>query len=275
MQTTNLILTLPSGMCVATSLGVEGLARHYSPGSGQVFRGRSIFIDLKIENRKLAFKFRDEGGWRDARGDTEAALAEVEVKRTKTALSNNAFSLVPMDAFDSVWLVRTGGHTLRLDPPAEVVRFASHDWRSGMTPGDIGALVGIPHQEVRHPRCYMVLAPAELVILTNLSPAEYAWYATHCRGKQFRQVMFAEIIPDPRLLMAEHSFEAAHAELVANAHKKTKTIYYGSAYGRVPFKSWVGYEAPGRGGLYVADHDQVVVYRFPDPIPRLWDRADG
>lgn len=275
MSNANLILTLPSGMCVATSLGIEGLARHYSPGSGQVFRGRAIFIDLKIENRKPAFAYRDEGGWRDARGDTEAALAEVEVKRTKTALSNNAFSLVPMEAFAGVWLVRTGGHVLQLAPADEVVRFAHHDWRADMTPTDIAALVGMPHQSARQPRCYMVLGPAELVILTNLTPAEYAWYATHCRGKQFRQVIFTEIVPDPRQLMAERSFEAAHAELVANADKKTKTIYYGGAYDRVPFKSWVGYDAPSQGGLYVADHERMMVHRFPEPIPGWWARADG
>jgi hypothetical protein len=275
MQNVNLILTLPSGMCVATSLGIEGLAGHYSPGSGQVFRGRAIFIDLKIKDRKPAFAYRDEGGWRDARGDTELALAEVQVKRTKTALSNNAFSLVPMEAFDSVWLVRTGGNALRLDPADQVVRFASHDWRSDMKPVDIAALVGLPHPATREPRCYMVLGPAELVILTNLSPAEYAWYATHCRGKQFRQVIFTEIVPDPRQLMAEKSFEAAHAELVANSDKKTKTIYYGSAYGRVPFRSWIGYDARSQGGLYVADHDHVAVFRFPGEIPRAWDRADG
>lgn len=275
MKQLNLVMSLPHGMCTATSLGIEGYARHRSPGSGQVFQGRAIFVDLRLENGKPAFSFRDEGGWRDAKADTEMALAESETKRTKTALSNNAFSIIPMQAHQSVWLVKTGGHVLKLESGGETVRFASHDWRLDMSPDDLAQAVGLPKQPNRQPRCYMVLAPIELVILSNLTPPEYAWYATHRSGKLFRQVLFTEIRLNPRYLLAERSFEDARAELMKNPRKKTKTVYLGNAYDKIPFTTWVGYDAPAEGGLYCGDREHVMVWRFPAKIPTTWSKADG
>src|SRR5512145_797594 len=96
----NLILSLPHGIITATSLGVAGFAWHRSPGSGSHFRGRVVLVDLAVEGCEPAFEFFDEGGWRDARGDTVAALAAAsEGKRTKTALSNSAFSVTPIAAY--------------------------------------------------------------------------------------------------------------------------------------------------------------------------------
>ncbi|MCU0612415.1 MAG: hypothetical protein MUE60_11580 [Candidatus Eisenbacteria bacterium] len=49
MTSVNLILSVPQGFVVATSLGIDGLARHLSPGSGKYFMGRSLFLDLAVE----------------------------------------------------------------------------------------------------------------------------------------------------------------------------------------------------------------------------------
>ncbi|MEI6614791.1 MAG: hypothetical protein WCL37_07825, partial [Chrysiogenales bacterium] len=64
----NLVLTIPQGIVVATSLGLEGYAKHRSPGSSKFFRGKTVMVDLILENDRPAFSFREEGGWRDAHG---------------------------------------------------------------------------------------------------------------------------------------------------------------------------------------------------------------
>ncbi len=153
MNHCNLILSVPHDMCTATSLGIDGFARHRSPGSGQIFQGRAIYIDLAVENGKPAFGFRNEGGWRDALADTTQALAECESKRTKTALSNMAFSVIPMEAFRSVSLVKTGGHVLTLEAGGEKTKFKSHAWRLNMTPDDVAQEAGLPKPSARQPRC--------------------------------------------------------------------------------------------------------------------------
>lgn len=270
-----LILSLPHDMCTATSLGLEGFARHRSPGSGSVFQGRAIFVDLAVANGKPDFRFRDEGGWRDATGDTEKALAECQTKRTKTALSNSAFNIVPMEAFKSVSLVRTGGHVLALEPAGERLRFPAHAWHLDMSPDDVAATLGLAERTHRAPRAYMVLAPSELVILSSLTPEEYAWYATHRAGKLFRQVMFTEIDLNPRHLVAEQSFEQARDDLERNPKKKTKTIYHGGAYDKVPFTAWTGNEAHDKDALYCADRERLLAWRFPAKVPTAWIRAEG
>jgi len=275
MKSVNLILSLPDDMCTATSVGLDGLARHRSPGSGQVFQGRSILIDLKVEGDKPGFTFRDEGGWRDAKADTSTALAECKTKKTKTAVSNSAFNIIPMDAFKSVNLVKTGGHVLTLEPGGEVARFGNHAWRLNMSPDDLAAAAGLPKQTERATRCYLVFSPVELVVLSSLTPGEYAWYATHRAGKLFRQVLFTEIAPNPRHLMAEQTFDIAHEELTKNPKKKTKTLYHGSAYDKIPFTAWMGYDKPAEGGVYCADRDHMMVWRFPTKMPKTWARADG
>ena len=70
MEQLNLILSLPQGAMTATNLGIEGFAWHRRPGSGKFFQGRTIFFDLALSNRRPDFTYLDEGGWRDAMGDT-------------------------------------------------------------------------------------------------------------------------------------------------------------------------------------------------------------
>jgi hypothetical protein len=53
MKQLNLVLTVPHGSVVATSLGVDGFAWHRSPGSGKHFRGRSVLVDLALAQNGL------------------------------------------------------------------------------------------------------------------------------------------------------------------------------------------------------------------------------
>lgn len=70
MGQVNLVLNIPHGSVTATSLGIEGYALHRSPGSGKYFRGKTIMVDLALEGDRPAFRFLEEGGWRDADGGT-------------------------------------------------------------------------------------------------------------------------------------------------------------------------------------------------------------
>jgi hypothetical protein len=99
-----------------------------------------------------------------------------------------------------------------------------------MTPAEIAKVIGQPEPAHRKPRLFMTLAPVEMLVFSNLTPAEYAWYATHRPGKVFRQVMFAEVRADARHLVAEAIFHADKAELVNNAGKKTKTLLLGDSF---------------------------------------------
>jgi len=275
MNNVSLILALPHGTCTATTLDLDAFARHRSPGSGQVFQGRAIYIDLPVENGKPAFSYYDEGGWRDAKADTEMAVAACANKRTKTALSNNAFSIVPIDSYKAVAVVKTGGHPLKLESAGELFHFRNHEWRAFMSPDDVAAAAGLPKPANRHPRCYLVFGPVEFVMLSNLTPEEYVWYSTHRPGKIFRNVMFTEIELDPRMIVAEKSYEAARDELVKTPTKKTKIVYHGNAFDRIPFQAWVGYDGKHQGGLYCGDKNRVVMWKLPAKVPTTWAKADG
>lgn len=276
MAQQNLVLRLPEGTITATSLGIEGLAHHRSPGSGRFFAHRTLLFDLAVANGRPDFTFLDEGGWRDAARDTAAALEAVatEGKRTKTALSNNAFSCTPVDAFRRGFLVKTGGETLELQRGETIHRFAAHDCNEKMTPDQVANAVGLP-KGPRMQRLYMVLCPVQILMLSNLSPVEYAWYATHRPGKIFRQVLFAELRNDQPQLAAESVFQRARQELANEPVKKTKTIITEETINRVLYADWVGYEQGEAGGAYVADPEHVVLWRFPAHIPRDWDRLEG
>lgn len=276
MAEVNLILTIPQGVVTATSLGIEGLARHRSPGSGKHFVGRAVFADLALVDARPDFSFLDEGGWRDANGDAQAALTAVSSgKRTKTALSNNAFSATPVNAYRCCFLVKTGGEVMAMDPRQELVQFPAETCQEGMTPAQIASVLGRPEPPERRPRLYMVLSPIELLMLSNLTPEEYAWYATHRPGKMFRQVMFTELQTDQGHLAAESRFSDAREELVRTPTKKTKTIVFEDCINRVPFHSWVGYDRSAAGGLYVGDRHHLGLWRFPAEIPRAWERVSG
>lgn len=273
----NLLLNVPQGSITATSLDIDGFAWHRSPGSGKYFQGRYVLVDLALEGAKPAFKFLDEGGWRDATKDAQAAIEATATggKRTKTALSNNAFSCTPIDAYRRMFLVKTAGETLELEAAGEVAAFKDSICHEGMTPEQIAASVGLPPQTTRAPRLYMVLAPVEFILLSNLTPAEYVWYSTHRPGKMFRQVMFTELRADQAHLAAETVYEQARTALGQNATKKTKTVVTGESLNRVPFGAWVGYHREAPGGVYVGDAKKVGLWRFPQTISRSWDRAHG
>lgn len=275
MNTPQLIMTLPSGNVTATSLGVAGLAQRRSPGSGKHFRGRSILVELAGSGTEPGFAYLDEGGWRDPLADSRQALTGVAAgSRTKTALSNSAFNCVPLAAYRSCHLAKTGGETLPLAPARQVATFARHDCHERMTGDEIAALLG--HTcPARTPRLYLVIAPIQFVMLSNLTPAEYAWYATHRPGKLFRQVMFAEICGEQPQLAAESRFADARRELVEKVTKKTKTIALEDCLNQVPFQNWLGYRAQHEGGLYVGDREQLCVYPFPEVIPHSWERVEG
>jgi hypothetical protein len=276
MTVAKLVLSLPQGIITATSLSVQELGRHRSPGSGKYFEGRSILVDLAVRDNKPGFEFLDEGGWRNAGADAAEALeaAAKEGKRTKTALSNNAFSATPISAWEHVYLAKTGGELCEMVDGGELARFDGAECHEHMTPNEIAKLIGQPVPAQRVPRLYMVFCPIELLLLTNLTPAEYVWYATHRPGKKFRAVAFTEVREDPGLHLAAHSiFDAARRELSGNAEKKTKTVVFGDTFNRVPFPAWVGYDREAAGGVYVGDHDQARLWTFPERIPRAWERA--
>jgi hypothetical protein len=271
-----LVLSLPQGIITATTLSLPELGRHRSPGSGKYFDGRSILVDLAVRDDAPAFTFLDEGGWRDANADSRAALhaASQEGKRTKTALSNNAFSATPLSAWREVYLAKTGGDVLAMESAGELATFAGAECHEHLTPDEIAKAIGQPVPAKRTPRLLMVFCPIELLMLTNLTPAEYIWYSTHRPGKKFRAVAFTEVHVEPGLHLAAHSvFAAARHELAENAAKKTKTVVFGDCFNRVPFPAWVGYDREETGGVYAGTSTSAHLWRFPERIPRAWERA--
>ncbi|HET7754812.1 MAG TPA: hypothetical protein VFK85_12960 [Anaeromyxobacteraceae bacterium] len=274
----SLMLTIPEGSIIATSLDSEAFARHRSPGAGRYFEGKAVYVELPIEGSRPGFAFAEEGGWRDAATDTAHALAAVADgrKRTKTALSNGAFSVTPIDAFRAIWIAKTGGEILPLHGPAELLRYASHSyaWGHGLSSDEVAKAAGTQIPTSRRPRLYMILAPIGLVVLSNLTPEEYGWYATHRPGKLFRQVMFTELSGSVRGLVADSVYVGANAELVKDPSKKTKTVYAGNVLNRVPYQAWVGYQGGQLGGIYVGNRDKLALWKFPDARSSAWDRAE-
>ena len=67
--------------------------------------------------------------------------------------------------------------------------------------------------------------------------------------------------------------DTARAELTANLKKKTKSIVIGDAFNRVPISAWIGYDREAHGGIYVGNATSSYLWRFPEKIPRLWERA--
>jgi hypothetical protein len=278
MSDSNLILSIPQASVVATSLDVEGFARHRSPGAGRYFENKAVYVQLAMKDGKPGFSFREEGGWRDTAGDTASALRSVAGgrKRTKTALSNSAFSIVPADSFRAVALAKTGGQVLQLQGPNVLARYASHsyDWGKGLSSDEVAKAAGTARPAARTPRLYLILAPIELVVLSNLTPEEYGWYATHRPGKVFRQVAFTELQSGGRGLVADTVYEEAQKELAEDPSKKTKTVFTGPALNRVPFQSWAGYQGDAPGGVYVADREGIALWKLPATRPTAWDRAE-
>lgn len=276
MSNLNLILSVPQGAVTATSMGVEGFARHNSPGSGKHFKGRKLFIDLAINNQTPGFEFQNDGGWRDSKTDAKKALiAAASGKHTKTALSNNAFSCTPIDAYQKIYLVKTAGKVMELDLGEKLHEFKTHDCHEEMSLEEVAASAGCPENRERTTHLYLVISPIQLLIVSSLTPSEYAWYATHRPGKVFRQVLFAEVQPNQSGLAAESRFTNARHEINTLPNKKTKTIVSGDCINQVRFQTWFGYENQNEGGLYVANHKEINIWRFPKEVPVNWDRASG
>jgi len=276
MNKAQLILTLPHGNVTATSLGIDGLAKRRSPGSGKHFRGRSIMVELACDGEKPSFAYLDEGGWRKPGADSVQALAGVKAgSRTKTALSNDAFNCVPLSAYQSCHLVKTGGESLAMGAAKQLASYVSHDCHERMTGDEIAQVIGQGSPGQRAPRLYMIIAPVQFVMLSNLTPAEYAWYATHRPGKMFRQVMFAELGHEELHMAAQSRYVDAKRELLENATKKTKSIVFEDCMNQIPFQHWVGYHHKAEGGLYVGDRNQLLLYPFPGLIPHAWEKMEG
>jgi len=276
MSTVNLLLSLPIGSITATSLSVEGFAWHRSPGSGKYYQGRSILISLALKEGGPDFQYLDEGGWRDVQKDTEEAIqGALRGKRTKTALSNSAFNCIPISAYQDIYLTKTGGQVLKMRQ-GEKTPFRQSSCQEEMSPDEISAAIGQPRQKTRKPRLYMIIAPTDFIVLSSLTPAEYAWYATHRPGKVFRHIMFAEL-DEPKVghafLVAEEIYREAYTELTVNTKKKTKTIVMGDCMNRIPFRTWIGYDPEEAGGLYVGDKESLELWGFPEKIPRSWERS--
>jgi hypothetical protein len=272
MSDVNLILTVPYGIIVATSLGLEGYAKHRSPGSGKYFHGKTIMVDLAIENGRPAFAYHDEGGWRDATGDTIAALAAVRAgKRTKTALSNYGFSVTPLSAFRRLFLAKTSGELLEMASPIPLIQFTNHVCHEELTTDQVAGSIGRPSPEKRSARLLMVIEPVPYLVMTNLTSEEYAWYATHRPGKIFRQVLFTELGEEHPEVVAASRYEEAREELRAKPTKKTKVIAVGEFLDDIPFHDWTGYRGGECCGLYAGDRNGLSLWRFPAAIPRSWD----
>ena len=272
MSDVNLILTVPYGIIVATSLGLEGYAKHRSPGSGKYFHGKTIMVDLAVENDRPAFAYHDEGGWRDAAGDTVAAIAAVRAgKRTKTALSNYGFSVTPLSAFRRLFLAKTAGELLQMGAPVPLIQFVNHACHEELTTDQVARSIGRPSPETRSTRLFMVVEPVPFLVMTNLTVEEYAWYATHRPGKIFRQVLFTELGEEHPEIVAASRYEDARDELRTKPSKKTKVIAVGEFLTEIPYRDWVGYRGGARGGLYAGNRDGLSLWPFPPSIPRSWD----
>ena len=272
MSEPNLILTIPYGIIVATGLGLEGYAKHRSPGSGKFFHGKTIMADLAIEGDRPAFKFHDEGGWRDAAGDTIAAIAAVRAgKRTKTALSNYGFSVTPLSAYRRLLLCKTAGLLLEMTAPVPLIQYSNHVCHEGLTTEQVAGAIGRPAAGTRAARLFMVVEPVPFLVMTNLTAEEYGWYATHRPGKIFRQVLFAELGEEHPEVVAVSRYEEAREELEKKPTKKTKVIAVGEFLDEIPFRNWIGYRGGVRGGLFAGDRNGLSLWQFPPAIPRSWD----
>ncbi len=275
MSNLNLVMSLPTGVVTATSLGLPGLAWHHSPGTSGKFHGHSVLVDLALEECRPAFTYLDEGGWRDAMADTRMAIAAAQSgKRTKTALSNTAFNCTPLAAFRRVYLAKTSGALLELQAGEQIARFQGRASAENLSPDQVAQVADLPIVEKRRTHYYLVISPVEMLVLSNLNPAEYVWYATHRSGKVFRQVLFAELSHHMRDLAARDVFETAMRELTDTPMKKTKTLMLGECFARIPYTGWRGYREDAVGGLYGGDRDGAHLWRLPQEIPHAFERAN-
>ncbi len=170
-------------------------------------------------------------------------------------------------------MVKTGGQVLTLDPLAQVMALPAGDCPENLPPQEIARRIGQPEPATRKPRMYMVLSPLELLVISNLSPVEYAWYATRRPGKVFRQCCFVELDLQHAPWVAETRFQNSIREITEKPSKKTKTLALLNLLNQTPFHQWIGDDRKQEGGLYLADRDSLLLARFPEVIPFPWERA--
>jgi hypothetical protein len=144
-----------------------------------------------------------------------------------------------------------------------------------MTGDQVANTISLPSPAVRTPRLYMVIAPIQLLMLSNLTPEEYAWYANHRPGKMFRQVMFTELGHEELHMAAQSRYNDAKRELIENVTKKTKSIVFEECMSQIPFQHWLGYHHKAVGGLYVGDRSVLKLYPFPAEISNSWNKLEG
>lgn len=109
-------------------------------------------IDLALKDGYQAFTFLDEGGWRDAEGDTRMSLDAIRVgKRTKTALSNSALNCTPLTAFAHVYLAKSSGDLLELQPGECIARFKGHASAEKLAPDQVAEVACLSPTANRRP----------------------------------------------------------------------------------------------------------------------------
>lgn len=164
---------------------------------------------------------------------------------------------------------------MEMAPGSLLHKFGESGCTEEMSPADVAAAAGVPDTAHRRARFYMVMCPIELLLVSNLTPVEYAWYATHRPGKMFRQVVFTELHTEQPHLAAQSRYIEALKEISDDPEKKTKTIVSEDCMNELPFHSWLGYHRKNQGGLYIANNDHIDLWKFPVELPVAWDRAGG
>ena len=158
-------------------------------------------------------------------------------------------------------------------PGEQIARFLGHGSAENLSSDQVAQIAQLPAIEKRPIHCYLVISPVEMLLLSNLTPAEYVWYATHRAGKLFRQVLFTELREHVHDLAARDVFESAMHELTEKPMKKTKTIMLGECFNRISYSGWKGYREDAVGGLYGGDREGAYLWRFPKEIPHAFERA--
>jgi hypothetical protein len=164
---------------------------------------------------------------------------------------------------------------LEMDPPSLLLEFVKHACHEELSADQVAGSIGRPSPAVRSVRLYMIIEPIQFLVMSNLTPEEYAWYVTHRPGKIFRQVMFTELAGEDDEIVAASRYDEAREELSVRPTKKTKVIALGEFLEDVPFHAWIGYKREAQGGLYVGDRNGISLWPFPKAIPRSWDIHNG
>ena len=161
-----------------------------------------------------------------------------------------------------------------MQPGEQIAQFRGRASAENLSPDEIAQVAELPAVEKRGTHYYLVISPVEMLVLSNLTPAEYVWYATHRSGKLFRQLLFAELSQHMRDVASRDVFETALEELTDTPRKKTKTVMLGQCFAQIPYSGWRGYGEAAVGGLYGGDRDGAILWRFPKEIPHAFERAN-